>query len=78
MTSDHTLQHFRQELWIPGGLWNRADWDTCLAEGGKSMADRAAERAEDILASHHAEPIAEELEKEIDAIVESARKHLLK
>lgn len=77
MTSDHTLRHFRQELWLPGGLWNRADWDTCLAAGGKSMVDRAAERAEDILASHQPEPIAEELAKEIDAIVESAKKHLL-
>ena len=45
--------------------------------GGKSMADRAAERLQQILETHQPEPIDQALAQEIDGIVESARRNLL-
>ncbi len=74
---EHTAAHFRREFWIPPLLWNRLDWDVWLAEGGQSMAERAAQRVEDILTTHQLEPVEEDLGREIDAIVDSAKKHLL-
>ncbi len=75
---EHTAAHFRREFWIPPLLWNRLDWDVWRSEGGQSMAERAAQQVEDILTSHQLEPIEEDLEREIDAIVDAAQKHLLK
>jgi trimethylamine--corrinoid protein Co-methyltransferase len=72
----HTAAHFRKEMWIPK-MWERRSWDTWLADGGKSMADRATERLEEILETHQPEPIDEALAREIDGILESARRNLL-
>jgi trimethylamine--corrinoid protein Co-methyltransferase len=72
----HTAAHFRKEMWIPK-MWDRRSWDTWLADGGKSMADRAGERLQQILETHQPEPIDEALAREIDGIVESARRNLL-
>lgn len=72
----HTLAHFRQEFWIPK-MWDRRNWDTWIAEGGKSMVERANEKVEDILRTHKPELIDEVLAREIDGIVESAKRHLL-
>lgn len=73
---EHTLRHFRQELWFPR-LCDRSDWDSWTAQGGKSMVERARQRKEELLRTHEPEPIDEDLEKEIDSIVEAARRHLL-
>jgi trimethylamine:corrinoid methyltransferase-like protein len=40
------------------------------------MGDRALSRAENILATHKTEPVDEALAREIDNIVESAKKQL--
>ncbi len=72
----HTAAHFRKEMWIPK-MWERRSWDNWLENGGKSMADRAAERLQEILDTHQPEPIDEALAGEIDGIVESARRSLL-
>jgi trimethylamine:corrinoid methyltransferase-like protein len=41
------------------------------------MAERAAQKVQEILDTHEPEPMEEALAREIDGIVESARKHLL-
>jgi len=41
------------------------------------MAERARQRKEELLRAHEPEPIDENLEKEIDSIVETARRHLI-
>ncbi len=76
LSHPHTVQHFRDEMWIPK-MWDRRNWDPWLQDGGKSMAELAEERVHDILAHHSPEPIDEALAREIDAIVESAKEHLL-
>ena len=72
----HTVAHFRSEMWMPT-MWDRRHWDTWLQDGGKSMADLAEERVRHILAHHRPEPIDEALARQIDAIVDSAKRHLL-
>ena len=74
---EHTAAHFRRELWIPPLLWDRRDWEPWAEGGGESMAERAAQRVEEILATHELQPIEEDMAREIDAIVEAAKKELL-
>ncbi len=72
----HTVSHFREEFWIPT-MWNRSSWEPWLQEGSKSMAERAAEKVQEILETHEPEPTDEALVREIDSIVEAAKRHLL-
>jgi trimethylamine:corrinoid methyltransferase-like protein len=58
-------------------MWERRPWDTWLQKGGSSMAERAAHRVQEILETHRPEPMDESLAREIDNIVESAKRHLL-
>lgn len=76
LSHPHTVEHFRNEMWMPR-MWDRRNWDPWLQDGGKSMADLAEERVQHILAHHRPEPMDESLSREIDAIVESAKRHLL-
>ena len=76
LADDHTLAHFREELWFPK-MWDRQKYDSWKNSGMKSMADRAYEKEQRILTDHHPEPIEEKLAAEIDSIVSSARKDLL-
>ena len=76
LAEEHTVKHFRNELWLPDKAWTRAMWDVWEKEGRGSMADRILKKVEHIIATHKAKPIDEGLVKEIDNIVESAKKQL--
>jgi trimethylamine:corrinoid methyltransferase-like protein len=76
LSHPHTVAHFREEHWLPT-MWERRDWDAWLPDGGKAMVERAADRVQEILDTHQPEPIDEALAREVDNIVESARRHLL-
>ena len=76
LSHPHTVAHFREEHWLPT-MWERRDWDAWLPDGGKTMVERAADRVQEILDTHQLEPIDEALAREVDNIVESARRHLL-
>jgi trimethylamine--corrinoid protein Co-methyltransferase len=72
----HTVRHFRQEIWIPGPAWTRQMWEDWEGAGKESMGDRAWAEVQRILATHEPEPLDEALAREIDRIVESARREL--
>ncbi len=74
---EHTVQHFRQELWIPSLLWDRAGWDVWSQAGAPSMAQRARDRLEEILASHETQLMDEAMAREIDDIVAAAKRELV-
>lgn len=74
---DHTVNHFRKELWVPQ-LLDREYYDTWLESGAVSTEERCRQRKEEILATHKPEPISDELERALDEIVAAARRHLLK
>jgi trimethylamine--corrinoid protein Co-methyltransferase len=67
---EHTLRHFR-ELWYPS-LFDRNNFSGWMADGGKTLNERAAERVAAILAEHKPEPLPEDVAQAVHAIVERA------
>ena len=76
LAEQHTVEHFRRELWLPGVAWTRQSWDIWESEGRSSMADRALDGVNRILATHKTESIDEALAQEVDHIVECAKREL--
>ena len=75
MATEHTVAHFRRELWFPQ-LLDREFYDAWLETGATSMEERCQARVKEILSTHQPDPIAPELERELDRIVAAARRHL--
>ena len=71
LAEEHTYKYYKSELWRPR-ISNRDDPDTWLQKGGKSFGDRLIEDTVAILDSHEAEPLAADVEAQIDAIVRRA------
>ena len=65
MTSEHTLEHWPEELYIPGPMVDRTNWDQWEMQGSKEWRQRAAETIDEILEDHDAEPIDESIDDEI-------------
>jgi len=76
LAEEHTVRHFREAIWLPGPAWTRQPYDLWHTAGGASFADRLRGSVEDTLASHQPEPIDDAVAKEIDRIVEAARREL--
>jgi trimethylamine---corrinoid protein Co-methyltransferase len=74
---EHTVRHFRQEFWIPGSLWDRSSWDGWEQSGGTTMAERATEKLEELLAAPEPPAMDEAMAREIDAVVAAAKRELL-
>ena len=68
LESDHTYQHYR-ERWYPD-LFDRDNYEGWLASGGQTLAERAAQRVDEILAKHQPEPLADEIAQKIRSIVQ--------
>jgi trimethylamine--corrinoid protein Co-methyltransferase len=73
----HTVRHWREELWIPA-LLDRQYFQNWLDHDGQTLQDRCREKKEHLLKNHVPEPVPAELERELAAIVRSARVNLLK
>jgi len=71
LDTDHTRKHFR-ERWYPNLIerFNYAAWEK---KGGKTLAQRAADKVEKILATHAPQPLSADAAKAVHAIVERAR-----
>jgi len=76
LAEEHTVRHFRNELWLPGAAWTRQTWDAWASEGRRTMGDRLRNEVKRVLTEHTADPIDESLAAEIDNIVEVARRQL--
>ncbi|MDY0355688.1 MAG: trimethylamine methyltransferase family protein [Sedimentisphaerales bacterium] len=76
LADEHTVRHFRNELWLSGPAWNRQSWDGWEAAGCISMNERAREQVQTILATHRTEPMEEKLAAEVDRIVQCAQREL--
>jgi trimethylamine--corrinoid protein Co-methyltransferase len=71
---DHTLEHFRKELWRPT-LLDRQYYQGWLDGGALSTEDRCRERKEKILKTHQPEPSSPELARALDEIVAAAKRY---
>jgi len=72
LSSNHTLQNFRKEIWVPH-LMERRAWAQWEKDGKKDIEQRAREKAKEILASHQPERLAPEVEAQIDRIAREAK-----
>lgn len=68
LNKEHTRRHFR-EIYRPG-LFDRDDYKTWSGRGRKTLAQRAAERVEQLLGEHRPEPLPEDVRAELRRIVE--------
>jgi len=75
LAAEHTLRHFREELWFPQ-LLDRQFWPNWVEAGAADMHQRCVEEKDRILRDHEPEPLDPDVEREIDKIVANARKHL--
>lgn len=76
LAEEHTVRHFREELWLPGPAWMRQTWDGWETDGSTSMAQCVSECVRTILAAHEVEPLDGRLAAEIDRIVQCAQREL--
>jgi trimethylamine--corrinoid protein Co-methyltransferase len=74
MGKKHTLDHFRQ-MWQPM-VTDGQPYKTWKASGSKSAVEHAREKAKEILKTHRPEPLAEDLKKELVALVADAEKNM--
>jgi len=74
LAEEHTVRHFRKELWLPLSVWTRQPYDLWQSEGATSFADRLRAHVMDVLATHPPQPLDEALSREIDRIVASAQR----
>jgi len=71
LNTPHTLKHFR-ERWYPS-LFERATYAGWLSKGGKSLAERAQEKIDSVLAEHKPEPLPAKTKEKLREIVLRAK-----
>jgi trimethylamine---corrinoid protein Co-methyltransferase len=69
LNTEHTLRHFRQQ-WHPN-LFDRNNYQGWEKKGSKSLAERAAERVEEILSTHKPERLREDIQQALRASVQN-------
>ncbi len=67
LSAEHTLNHFRED-WYPK-LFDRRNYEDWKNAGGKTLRQRANEKALKLLNSHKPEPLPDDVQARIDAIV---------
>lgn len=72
---EHTVRHFRRELWFPR-LLDREYYDAWREAGATSMEERCRAQVREILRTHHPEPLPDDLRRDIDQIVAAAEREL--
>ena len=70
LDSDHTMKHFR-ERWYPQ-VFERGNYDQWIEAGGLSLDLRAAQQVDTILKEHQPEPLPEDVQQQLRAIVQRA------
>jgi trimethylamine--corrinoid protein Co-methyltransferase len=76
LAEEHTIRHFRKELWLAGPAWTRQSWDGWANSGKLSMADRIKEQVKQVLSSHEPELLEMGLVDEVGSIVNAAGREL--
>ncbi|HKJ39731.1 MAG TPA: trimethylamine methyltransferase family protein [Anaerolineales bacterium] len=74
----HTLNHMKGGEIFLSKLTERGSWESWDKGGRRGFAEQAQAESERILREHQVEPLAESQSKELDAIMASAEKELVK
>ena len=74
---EHTLHHFRKELWQPA-LWGRTAWEGYERERAKEgeMLDKAHAQFKEMLASYEPPEVDPTMLAEIDRVIEKAKQEI--
>ncbi|HOL18101.1 MAG TPA: trimethylamine methyltransferase family protein [Bacillota bacterium] len=72
LSQKHTVTHFRKEL------WTKKLKDTLVLDraGGSSFAEKAKHKVKEILSNHTVPPIDADIQKEMDDVMQKARREL--
>lgn len=75
LLEDHTRKYMKSEFWTPK-IFNRDSYTIWERKGNKTLIDKTVEYRDYILKNHEVKYVDKDIEKEIDKIVNSARKEL--
>ncbi len=70
LTAEHTRRHYKED-WYPK-LIDRRPYEAWKAAGGKTLRERAREKALQLLEQHQPEPLAPAVQRRLDEIVAAA------
>jgi trimethylamine--corrinoid protein Co-methyltransferase len=73
----HTLKHFKTETWYPP-LFKRTVYENWVSDGKKTLTQRAHDKLLDILEHYEPEPLSQDVQQKLRAIVERAEEKILK
>ncbi len=76
LDQEHTVRHFRKELWFPQ-LLDREYWSNWVEQGATSMAERSAELRDRLLREHEPVPLEAEVARELERLLQAARRELV-
>lgn len=74
MAEEHTLRHFRDD-WVPK-LLDKDTFERWKDNGSLTMGDRIRQKAQDIVSNHQPRPLTESICREVDRIIDGARKSI--
>jgi len=70
---EHTVRHFRSELWFPQ-LFDRRYWEAWASDGSQDVAARCRAMKDDVLRKHVPEPMDRATERAIDDLLDAAKR----
>ncbi len=65
LTSEHTLAHWPEELYLPGPMVDRTNWDQWADQGSRDWRARANDVIDETLAAYEVEPLEAKVHAEI-------------
>jgi trimethylamine--corrinoid protein Co-methyltransferase len=74
LADKHTVEWFKKELFIPSELVDRLDLKLWKEQGSKDTFTRAKEIARKIIRDHKPEPLAPDIERDLDSVTRKIMK----
>lgn len=71
LTSAHTLKHWRNELYLPGMVFDRINRETWLQAGGMTLEQRVHQEVERLLGAYVSPPLDARIDAELIRIIQS-------
>ncbi|MFN8574975.1 MAG: trimethylamine methyltransferase family protein, partial [Gemmatimonadaceae bacterium] len=69
LMSEHTLAHWPEELYLPGPMVDRTNWDQWEVQGSRDWRARALEVIDETLGAYDLEPLPSAITAEIQGLI---------
>jgi trimethylamine--corrinoid protein Co-methyltransferase len=73
LAEDHTLDHWKEAQWTPRVI-DRSRYDSWVEKGSKDIFKRANELARDLIREHEVPPLADDVERVFEEILDERAK----